>query len=64
MFYEDVLRVANKIIEDADTSIKGNYADMDDNEKLIFLLYQFYHLGYEDGKADKDIGTYSYKHEH
>lgn len=62
MFYEDVLNEACKIIEDAETSIERNYQDMDELEKLVFLLYQFYHLGYEDGQADKDIGTCTHVH--
>lgn len=61
MFYKDVLNVASKIIEDAEASIEGNYRDLDEEEKLIFLLYQFYHLGYEDGQADKDIVSCSYE---
>ncbi len=62
MFYEDVLKVADRIIADAEESIEGNYRDLDEEEKLIFLLYQFYHLGYEDGQADKDIGICSCEH--
>lgn len=62
MFYDEIITKMIEVVAEAERSIPGNYKDMDGMEKLTFLCYQFYHLGYEDGKADKDIGSCLHEH--
>lgn len=62
MCYDEIVTKITEVIADADMSIPDNYESMSAEEKLVFLCYQFYHMGYEDGKADRNIGQCLYEH--
>ena len=57
MFYDQIVSKITEVIDDVDISIPDHYESMTAEEKLVFLCYEFYHMGYEDGKADRNIGS-------